>query len=267
MSDSFSIISEAFSRTGERYDAFAQGHPHLARMRSKVYTQVERLVPKGANILELNAGTGIDAMELAQRGYYLHATDIAPGMLTRAEEKARRLGLMSRISFQECSFTQLDQMLGAPYDAVFSNLGGLNCIPNLAPVIQQLPLILKPNGIVLWVLMPRICLWELAEIFRGHLRLALRRLVRNGTQAHLEGLHFTIYYFTPRQVVNWFGEDYETLAIQGLSVLTPTAESKHFALRHPRLYRLFAWLDDRVSWLAPWRGWGDFFILGMRWRP
>jgi ubiquinone/menaquinone biosynthesis C-methylase UbiE len=264
MNDSFSTIAEAFSRTGERYDAFALDHPHLARMRYKVYAQVERWLPDGAKVLELNSGTGIDAVELARRGFKVHATDIAPGMLERGREKAQKQGLLSSVSFQECSFTRLDKIQGTPYQAVFSNLGGLNCIPNLRSVIQQLPQVLERDGVVIWVLMPRVCLWEMAEIFRFHFRLAFRRFTRDGTRAHLEGLFFKVYYFTPQQVVNWFGPAYETLSIEGLSVLTPTAESKQFARHHQKLYQALSRADDLVSSRSPWRGWGDFFILCMR---
>jgi ubiquinone/menaquinone biosynthesis C-methylase UbiE len=262
----FSIIAEAFSRTAEKYDAFAQDHPNQTRMRNKVYAHVQRYFPAGARILELNCGTGTDAVELARRGFHVHATDIAPGMLERVKDKARRLNLGDQITVQECSFTELEKVRGGAYDAVFSNLGGLNCIPDLSAVVAQLQYVLKPGGLVTWVLMPPICLWEMGEIFRGHARLAFRRFSKNGTCAHLEGLHFTVYYFTPRQVVNWFGARYECLAIEGLSVLTPTAESKNFAKRYARLYRGLAWLDDRLAPLPPWRGWGDFFIASFRLR-
>ena len=73
--------------------------------------------------------------------------------------------------------------------------------------------------------MPPVCLWELGLVFSGQIRLALRRLSRSGTKAHLEGLYFPVYYFRPRQVLDWFGEEFEFLALEGLSVITPTAES------------------------------------------
>ncbi len=260
------IIAEAFSRTAEKYDAFAQDHPNQTRMRQKVYAHLERFVPTGARILDLNAGTGTDAAELARRGYSVHATDIAPGMLARARQKASQPELRGRMTVQECSFTALDQIDGAPYDAVFSNLGGLNCIPDITPVIRQLPGVIKPGGTVTWVLMPPVCLWEMAEILRGHPRLAFRRFAKNGTRSHLEGLYFTCYYFTPEKVVRWFGAEYEPLAIEGLSVITPTAESKNLAKRHRTFYRALAWFDDRLAPRSPWRGWGDFFIITLRYR-
>ena len=259
-------IAEAFSRTAEKYDSFAEDHPHLTRMRNKVYSHVLRYVPQSACILELNAGTGTDAVELARRGYSVHATDIAPGMLDRLQEKANRLGLQDRISMEARSFLSLENMTQAAFDAVFSDLGGLNCIATLNPVIRQLPKVLKPGGIVTWVLMPHICLWEMAEIFRGNLSLAFRRFSRGGVRASLEGLNFDVYYFSPGQVIQWFGNDFQLLALEGLSVITPTAESKNFARWYPRVYGVLSWLDDKLSPHWPWNGWGDFYILTMRYR-
>ena len=264
---SFDTIAEAFSRTAEKYDAFADDHPNQTRMRNKVYAHLERYIPKDSRILELNCGTGTDAVELARRGYRIHATDIAPGMLDRLQAKVSALNLSRQITVQQCSFTELDHVRGAPFDAVFSNLGGLNCINDLTQVIQQLPGVLRAGGLITWVLMPPVCLWELAQIFRGHPRLAFRRLARNGTRAHLEGLYFNVYYFTPKKVLQWFGVDYACLAIEGLSVITPTAESKNFAKRYTRLYHALSRIDDRVASPQPWRGWGDFFIITMRYQP
>jgi ubiquinone/menaquinone biosynthesis C-methylase UbiE len=263
----FDTIAEAFSRTAERYDRFAEDHPHQTRMRNKVYAHLARHLRPGARILELNAGTGTDAVHLAQQGFRVHATDIAPGMLERLRDKVERLELRDRVSVQECSFTDLDRITGGPFDAVFSDLGGLNCISDLRPVVAALPRVLRPGGAVTWVLMPPVCLWELALVFTGRFRLALRRLAPGGTRAHLEGLYFTVHYFSPRDARRAFGDDYRLLEIEGLSVITPTAESKNLAKRHRRIYRALAWLDDRVSRRPPWWGWGDFFIISLRYEP
>jgi len=262
----FETVAEAFSRTAEKYDAFAEDHPHLTRIRNKVYGHVCKHLQVGSRILELNAGTGTDAVQLAQRGYFVHATDIAPGMLDRLHGKVRDLNLGDRVTWEERSFLSLDDLPGAPFDAVFSDLGGLNCVPDLSPVIRQLPKVLKAGGLAIWVLMPHVCLWEMGEVFRGNFRLAFRRFTRGAVRAKLEGLQFDVYYFSPRQVIDWFGEDYDLLALEGLSVITPTAESKNFGRQFPRLYRALSWLDDALSPRWPWYGWGDFYILTMRYK-
>jgi ubiquinone/menaquinone biosynthesis C-methylase UbiE len=261
---SIETIAEAFSRTAEKYDSFAEDHPHLTRMRNKVYAHMMRYVPLGARILEINAGSGTDAVRLAQLGYFVHATDIAPGMLNRLREKVDRLGLHDRVTVEERSFLSLANVQGAPFDVVFSDLGGLNCVPDLTAVIQQLPKLLNAGGVVTWVLMPHVCLWEMAEVFRGNFSLAFRRFSRGSVRAKLEGLNFDVYYFSPRQAIGWFGKEFELIALEGLSGMTPTAESKSFAKAYPRLYQTLSWLDDKLSPRWPWYGWGDFYILTMR---
>lgn len=263
-SPDLATISDAFTRTAERYDSFAIGHPHLTRMREKVYSIFARHVAVGARVLELNAGTGTDAVALAARGYRVHATDIAPGMLDRIAPKAAALGVADRVTVQACSFLELDRVAGAPFDAVFSDLGGLNCTADLAPVVSGIEHVLAPGGTAVLVVMPPICLWELGLVFVGRFRQAVRRLGRAGTRAHLEGREFTVYYFTPRAVRNAFGPGFEVVAMEGLSVITPTAESKNLALRHPHIYGALAWLDDRLASRAPFSRWGDFFVLVLR---
>jgi ubiquinone/menaquinone biosynthesis C-methylase UbiE len=209
-------IANAFSLTAEKYDAYAQDHPHQMRMRNKVYAHLERIVPPGSHILELNAGTGIDAVELAGRGHRIHATDIATGMLDRLKQKTSELKLQDRITLEPRSFLKLEGSPGAPFEAIFSNLGGLNCVSDLSPVIQQLPTVLKPGGTVRWVLMPHICLWEMAEVFRLNFKVAFRRFSQQAVRANLEGLQFPVYYFSPRQVIAWSGDPYELLALEGV---------------------------------------------------
>lgn len=267
MNDHKLRVARAFSRTAEKYDRFAQDHPNLSRMRAKVYVHLIDKLQPGARILELNAGTGTDAIYLARRGFSVHATDIAPGMLERARAKVARLGLEARVTVRTCSFTSLEQLGAGPFEAVFSNLGGLNCLADLRQVTRGLPDLLLPGGLVTWVLMPPVCLWELAMAFTGDFRFAFRRLSLKGTLAHLEGERFMVHYFTPRQAIAAFGPEFTPLSVEGLSVFSPPAESKNLAKRRPRLYRLLCRLDDRLGRAYPFRGWGDFYILSLRYSP
>lgn len=255
-----SQVAIAFSRKAGVYDAFGQDHANLQRMRNKVYAQVARWTPAGSHILELNAGTGLDAAALVERGYRVHATDIAPGMVAEMERKKEILGLDGRFTIQLCSFTELDKVEVGPFDAVFSNFGGLNCVAELTAVTRHLPHLLKPGGVLTWVIMPPICPWELALLPKDW-RVATRRLRRGGVVANVAGIPFQTFYFTPGQVQKALGPAFHTLALSGLSIVTPTADNDQFARRHPRLFRWLVRLDDWLCERPFFNRMGDFFIL------
>ena len=255
-------VSAAFDRKAAVYDAFGENHPHLSYMRERVYTGVTRHLAPNSHLLELNAGTGLDASQIVQRGHRVHATDLAPEMIQAIEGKIEKNRLHGRLTTQQCSFTELDQVEGK-FDGIYSNFGGLNCIPDLTAVTQHLPNLLKPNGLVTWVIMPPICPWELGR-FAKDWRVATRRLHRNGVTAHVEGVHFTTWYFTPRQVKHAFGSNFERVALEGLCVLLPTGDNNRFAVERPNLYRRLHGLDWSICRSWPFRNWGDFFIITMR---
>jgi ubiquinone/menaquinone biosynthesis C-methylase UbiE len=260
-------ISEAFSRKALVYDEFGDGHMQLDRMREKVRTHVLSYLQPGDRILELNAGTGADAVFFARRGFSVHATDISPGMVARIEEKIVRNGLQDRLTVERRSFLNLQDTAGRPFQAAISNMGGVNCTNDLGRIPAGLKEVLAPGGIVTWVVMPPVCLWELLRVLRGDAKTALRRLAPQGTQANVEGVRFTTYYYSPRQVTAAFGEDFQLVSVKGLSVLTPTADAKYFSINHPKIYRLLLVLDERLSDLPPFNCWGDFYIITFRYLP
>lgn len=254
-------VAEAFSRKATVYDAFGEEHPNLERMRRKVYDHVTAVMPAGARLLEINAGTGLDGVELVRRGFQVHATDLSPGMVSEIGAKIERYGLGDRLSAQQASFTDLSEVSGR-FDGVVSNSGGLNCINDLTLVTRQLPRLLHSGGRVTWVIMPRVCPWELALTVKDP-RVGTRRLRPGGVLANVEGVRFMTYYFGAGETRRAFGPRFRQVRLEGLSVMTPTADNKTFAAAHPGLYERLARLDDRLSRVPPFNGWGDFFILTM----
>lgn len=256
--------ADAFSRKALIYDAFGENHPNLARMRQEVYRHLLRYVQPPARILELNAGTGVDAVFLARLGLSVHATDVAPGMVAQLRNKIARYGLHAHLTAEQRSFTDLETLSGPPFDAIFSNLGGLNCIGDLQVVARQLPRLLEQGGTVTWVIMPPRCLWDFAALLKGDWHVAARRLSAGGILANVEGVRVMTFYHTPDQVAAAFGTRFRVERVQGLSVFAPPADRKAFALRYPRLYRVLVGLDARLGERRPFRAWGDFFIITLR---
>ncbi len=259
-----STVAEAFSRKAGIYDAFGEGHTNLQRMRAKVRRHVGRFLPSTADILEINAGTGEDAVYFAEQGHSVLATDISPGMLAAMRSKITGFALADRIETLDLSFTDLDRLAGRKFDLVFSNMGGLNCTPDLSAVTRHLPSLLKPGGLAIWVIMPRVCPWEWFALFKGDVRTAVRRLQRSSVYANVEGVLVPTYYFSARTAAAAFGPRFGRLGLESLSFFTPPADRRTFSQRYPSLYRILANLDERFSGAPLIRGWGDFFILTMQ---
>jgi len=260
---SFETVAEAYNRNADKYDEFIENNLNLMRMRHKVYSHVTSLLPQGARILDLACGTGTDAFWFAQRGYTVHGVDISDGMLNRAKEKAKQLGLESRATFEQLSYTELGKLEKNQFDCTFSNFGGLNCVSDLKLVADEVRPLLKQNAKVIWAIMPPFCLWESAMLLRGRFKLATRRFAGKST-VHKEGLKYPVYYYTPHQVAQAWGKDFQLETVEALSVMTPPATSKDFSVKFPRAFKLLCKLDDALAQRYPFKYWGDFTIVSLR---
>lgn len=260
---SFETVAEAYNRNADKYDEFIENNPNLSRMRQKVYAHVTTLLSKDSRILDLACGTGTDALWFAQHGYTVHGIDISDGMLQRAEEKAKQLELQAHATFEHLSYTELGKLEKNQFDCTFSNFGGLNCVSDLKLVADQVRPLLKPNAHVIWALMPPFCLWESAMLLRGRFRLATRRYSGKST-VHKEGLDYPVYYYTPKQVASAWGKDFRLESFRALSVITPPATNKDFAIKRPRVFEFLSNLDDVLESRYPFKYWGDFTIVTLQ---
>ncbi len=254
-------IKEAFSRQSLIYDDYEKEHPVLSFMRQEVRLHVMNFLKKGDKILELNSGTGTDAVFFAENGFKVHATDISEGMIFQLKNKAVKHQLTDNISIQRCSFFELDKLNSGSFDYIFSNFGGLNCSPDLMEITKHFPNLLNKNGRVTLVLMPPVCPWELALVFRLHFKTAFRRLKKNGTKSHIEGKYFNTFYYTPGQVLKALGKNFRKIKLQGLASFTPPPYMENFPRKHPVLFRSLNQFDRYFSCYFPFNRMADHFIL------
>lgn len=220
----------------------------------------------GGHILELNSGTGEDATYFARNGFKVHATDIAEGMQNQLKIKAASLIGQGQLSTELCSFTQLDSLNNqGPYDAIFSNFGGLNCTGELNDVLRSFDSLLKPGGVATLVIIPPFCLWETLLMLRGKFRTAARRwFASNGRQAKIDGNYFTCWYYTPRYVKKHMPKSFEVIDLEGLCTIVPPSYIAGFAEKHPAVYMRLVRLEDRFKRVFPFRYWGDYFVITIR---
>ncbi len=251
--------AEAFSKQAPHFDADESSNSILKEWRQQIYDHVDQYLKPGDRILELNAGTGIDALRFAKNNYAVHATDLSQGMIVEIEKKVIQHKL-KQFTFEQCSFHKIDKINSAKFDYVFSNFGGLNCCSDLTSVTKLLPGLINPNSYVTWVIMPPICLWELLWVFKGK-KAAFRRLKRNGTVAHLEGEYFKTYYHSLQNIKKSFGPKFKLIKTEGLGALSPPPASDSFAVKHKTINRWLNYLDKKARNSFPFNQWADHIIV------
>lgn len=258
--DQLEAVNRAFSKQSYYYDAEDQANPVLKDMREQVYGHVLKYLKPNSTLLELNAGTGIDAHYFSKLGHRVHATDLSTGMIHQIQAKISTYDLNNLLSCQQVSYHQLQYIQGQ-FDHVFSNFGGLNCIENLSQVTTHLPALLKEGGYVTWVIMPPVYLWELLWIFKGHGKQAFRRLHKNGVMAHLEGEFFKTYYHSLSQIKKAFPPNFRLIRSEGLCALSPPPSSGNFPHKHPGVYKILRKMDSMVRSSFPFNRWADHIIV------
>lgn len=256
----------AFSRQAAIFDDIYSGNKIVQYKRERVRNHVNRFLTPGSHILELNAGTGEDAIYFAQQGHFVHATDISTGMQERLAKKVRLANLTDNISRDICSFTQLDQLKNkGPYNHIFSNFAGLNCTEELDKVLLSFSPLLKEDGVITLVILPKFCLWETLLLFKGKFKTAFRRFFsKKGRKAHIEGAYFSCWYYNPSYVTKHLKDSFDLLAIEGLCTIVPPSYIENFAEKHPRLFNRLKKIENKLKGYWPWRLMGDYYIITLR---
>src|SRR5689334_21484283 len=108
-------VNKAFSRQSAHYDHDDLSNVVLQDLRKQIYKHVDAFLQPESRILELNAGTGIDAMRFVRAGHYVHATDLSNGMIEQLHKKKLLPG-MERLTVQQLSYHHLDQLTQKDFD-------------------------------------------------------------------------------------------------------------------------------------------------------
>ncbi len=257
-----------FDALAPEYDTDFGANPIGRWMRQRTWVRMDARFAPGSQILEVGCGTGIDLVRLAGQGHRVTAVDISPAMSAAAREKAAVLNLDSRVTVLcgDLSTGDLPEEVtaGAPFDALLSNFGALNCVADLPGLLRRMHGLLKPGAPFLACLMTRPCPWETAWFL---LRLqpgeAFRRYRRGGVDVQLGDHAVRIWYDSARGYRRLFSRHFKVDHCLGLGVLVPPPYLEGLARRFQRLFRLAARTETVLANRRPFSLAGDHTLFEM----
>ena len=262
-------MSGGFDQIAENYDDEFSNSSIGKLQRQLVWNYLDTFLKgkQSLNILELNCGTGEDALWLAQKGHNILATDVSAEMINVAKNKADTAGLNDKLTFSALDLSKPETFpTGAKFDLVFSNFGGFNCISpdSFLKAMSEIAELLKPKGRFIAVIMPKFCLWESFYFVAKGKRSEVFRRNRSTPVIVPVGNHsVNTWYYSPSEVRRICSEKFKTTKKLPVGIFIPPSYLNNFFYGHPRFLEFFRRLEKTFSSLSVLSGIADHFIIDM----
>jgi ubiquinone/menaquinone biosynthesis C-methylase UbiE len=217
------------------------------------------------NILEINCGTGDDALWLASLGHKVVATDLAEAMIAEAKRKQVLHAQPYPVNFMQCDFNDLHARIqDDKFDLIFSNFSGLNCIPpnKIELLNNHFNRFLKPGGHIAVVIFGKYNLWEMAwYCLQFKFGKAFRRLNKQASLLKLkEGINQPVYYYSIsrfRQLLNRFS----LLEKRPVGLFIPPSYLENFIKRRPRFFHFLDKMEKKAGGVPAFTRFADHSYL------
>lgn len=256
---------ESFNKIADTFDEEDHANEILQWMRNTVHNIYFSYFRKGDHLLELNAGTGIDAMYLASKGIKVFATDISDEMIGKLREKIESSNLHNMVRAENISFDEIGNIKESNFDGAISNFGGLNCINNFKNLAYSLAGRIKPGGRFISAVMHTVCPWEIIYFLaKSDYKNAFRRFKKDGIEANLSKFKIKSFYFTPRKFASQFLEYFEVEKIFSLGLFTPPPYLLGIYEKAKPFVKSFMKLDNLTKGIFPFNRSGDHFVIVLK---
>jgi SAM-dependent methyltransferase len=257
---------DAFDSVAADYDGPRGNNDLIQDMRGEMWRWLDATFSPGSYLIDLGCGTGLDAVHLAKRGYRVAATDWSPLMVKRTEERAAALQVADRVRAINLGAHELQRFPGAgTFDGAYSNLGPLNCVPDLGDVSRECARLLKPGGALVFTVIGRYCPWEFVHYLRrGRWARATVRFARQVVPVGMNNHTIWTRYYSPRKFYSAFEQQFALEHLRGLCVFAPPPYLTWLRDTHPGLHEKLWRIDRRFSGWPLIRAMGDHFLIVMR---
>jgi len=230
--------------------------------REEVWRQLDRVFHPGQRILELNCGTGLDAMHLAKRGVRVLACDISPRMIDLANRRMTSSSFRSRVELRVLPIQDLHVLGDELVDGTFSNFSGLNCVQDLSLVSENLARILRPGSRLLACMIGRFYAWEIVwYLAQANPKKAFRRLQSSGTAGFSKTSQVEVYCHSVAEITRMFAPHFRLRGHRGIGIALPPCYAERTFSHLSAAIRALAKVDRLLAVVPLFRTMGDCVLL------
>ena len=252
----------AFDQMAAEYDEVFTRSMIGRAQRDAVWNLLTQTFWRGDHVLELNCGTGEDALFLAQRDVAVTACDASERMIQVATNRLRTENPGAPVKFTLLPTERLRELPAAPmFDGAFSNFSGLNCVADLKRTAEDLAALLPPTAPLVVCLSTRFCAWEIIWfLLHGKFRKAFRRCSGRAT-AKVGDFTIDVYYPTLGTLQQLFSPSFALRSCTGIGVAVPPSYVESWIRSYPQLLGFLRAVDKVISTLPGFRVIGDHMLL------
>jgi 2-polyprenyl-3-methyl-5-hydroxy-6-metoxy-1,4-benzoquinol methylase len=256
-------MEASFDKAAPNYDVTFTNTEIGKMQRSLVYKELSKQLASAKNILEINCGTGEDAIWLAQQKLNITASDISQKMIEAAKSKAA----FDNLNFVTADIKTIAQSFnGQRFDLIFSNFGGLNCLAGheLEKFFWDTEKLLSGNGKMVLVIMPRNTLWEQFYFLAKAQFPSVFRRKKVFALADVDGEKVPTYYYNPKDIVNLAQADFKLVAQKPIGFFVPPSYLEPFFGNKKGILRVLNSLEKGISGWPFLSKYADHYIITLQ---
>jgi len=230
-----------------------------------VYENLTELLKKNQpkNILEINCGTGEDAIWLAKQNYNVTATDISERMIAVAKAKT----YLNNLNFKQVDINSIsNQLSDEKFDMILSNFGGLNCLSKseLEQFFKNATDLLTEKGQLVLVIMPKNTLWEqFYFLAKANFKDIFRRK-KESIVANVDGESVKTYYHNPKELVNLTSNGFEVKQLKPIGFFIPPSYLESFFKDKPKLILILNGLEKKIKNQSFLSKYADHYFIALQ---
>jgi ubiquinone/menaquinone biosynthesis C-methylase UbiE len=260
------LSAEAFDTVAHEYDTHFTKSETGILQRARVHQYLHSYFKSGIttpSILEVNAGTGEDALLLAKYCKHLTVTDISAQMMAICSNK---LNHIAHTELKQINATDIGN-LPHQYDLIFSNFAGLNCLDKneMQGFILKAKEKLNPNGHLILVMLSSASWWEkFWGLISNNKKLKNRRQEQYGVETEINGVKFNTYYYSPKTLQGFTSEGFKLNRIQPVGFFIPPSFLEERVKNKKWLLKCLYLLERLFSKFKSLSNYADHYLIHLQ---